>query len=431
MQTEPIGPRRLRVLFVADFTFWIAARIARNIWSNHAWIEPGLLSAGALAEILDRRGGEFPLPVDLVHFLTPDIATKFRAPFERICPCVATVHHIEDDASTAPIAWVDAVMTVCRQWHDSMADRFGDPGRFVMLHNSVDTALFRPPAPGERARLRRRLGIAEDAFCVGFSGKKTSDTHGRKGLDVFLGAAERLSAIEPRATFVMMGPGWEETAEAFRARGVKMVLRPFQLLDRGVAEFYRLLDAYCVTSRIEGGPVPLIEAMASEVPGVSTRVGIAPEAIAHGENGLHVPAADPEAVAAALAELARDPARRRAMGAAARRTMVEAWTPEITTRPAADLYRIAQARFRARAGAIQPAREPRARWREGEMPDLDPALRKSIAIGESFRHLGVVARDGTLPDTARVALRTLAIDPLSQRLWRRTLAEIARGRSPA
>ena len=72
-----------------------------------------------------------------------------------------------------------------------------------------------------------------------------------------------------------------------------------------------------LSSDNEGTPVSLIEAAAAGLPAVSTDAGGVREVVSE-DTGTVVPKGDPEALAAALVELARDPARRDAMGAAAR-----------------------------------------------------------------------------------------------------------------
>ena len=65
-------------------------------------------------------------------------------------------------------------------------------------------------------------------------------------------------------------------------------------------------DVFCLSSRFEGLPIALLEAMAAGLPVVATRVGGMPSVVTDGREGRLVPAGDPAALAAALAEL-RDP----------------------------------------------------------------------------------------------------------------------------
>jgi glycosyltransferase involved in cell wall biosynthesis len=81
---------------------------------------------------------------------------------------------------------------------------------------------------------------------------------------------------------------------------------------REVATYYDLLDLYLVTSREEGGPKGVLEALASGVPLVGTRVGLAPDVIQSEYNGLLADVEDVEALAQAVnrviadSDLARD-----------------------------------------------------------------------------------------------------------------------------
>ena len=58
---------------------------------------------------------------------------------------------------------------------------------------------------------------------------------------------------------------------------------------RDVAELYRAMDVFALSSLWEGGPITLIEAMASGLPVVATPVGIVPEVVRDGVNGFLVP----------------------------------------------------------------------------------------------------------------------------------------------
>ena len=59
-----------------------------------------------------------------------------------------------------------------------------------------------------------------------------------------------------------------------------------------VAKLYPLIDIYTVTSREEGGPKAILESMACGVPVITTKVGMAPDIIENGKNGLLVECED-------------------------------------------------------------------------------------------------------------------------------------------
>jgi len=85
-----------------------------------------------------------------------------------------------------------------------------------------------------------------------------------------------------------------------------------------VADILRASDMFMLSSRWEGNPLSVMEAMAAGLPVVSTAVGGVPELVREGATGLLVPPEDAGALAQAMQALVDDPARRRVMGAAAR-----------------------------------------------------------------------------------------------------------------
>jgi glycosyltransferase involved in cell wall biosynthesis len=78
------------------------------------------------------------------------------------------------------------------------------------------------------------------------------------------------------------------------------------------------LDIFALSSQSEGLPMAVLEAMASGLPVVSTRVGGVDEVVDEGQTGLLVEPKSPESLAHALRALAANPARRTKMGAAGR-----------------------------------------------------------------------------------------------------------------
>ena len=78
-------------------------------------------------------------------------------------------------------------------------------------------------------------------------------------------------------------------------------------------------DVFVLSSRHEGLPISLLEAMAVGRPVVATRAGGIPEVLTDGRDGLVVPSGDPMALADAVLRLLRDAALRERLGLAARR----------------------------------------------------------------------------------------------------------------
>jgi hypothetical protein len=98
-----------------------------------------------------------------------------------------------------------------------------------------------------------------------------------------------------------------------------------------MVEFYQGLDALICASRTEGGPHPLLEASACQVPVISTRVGIAPELIRHGENGLLIER-NIDAIREAILQLRDSREIRLQMGKRAREIVERDWNWDIQSK---------------------------------------------------------------------------------------------------
>jgi glycosyltransferase involved in cell wall biosynthesis len=107
------------------------------------------------------------------------------------------------------------------------------------------------------------------------------------------------------------------------------------------------------SSRQEGLPMAVLEGMASGLPLVATAVGEVPTVVKDDRTGVSVPSDDVEALAAAIAELLRDPARRRRLGAAARRLMEDEYSAERMTADYLRVYDEAIAASSARRGSAR------------------------------------------------------------------------------
>lgn len=173
--------------------------------------------------------------------------------------------------------------------------------KVVRIPIGVDTKLFRPPTPTQREAARARLGIPGSATVVG-SFQKDGVGWGDgmepkliKGPDVFLKAIERLKRDVP-VVVMLTGPARGFVKQGLDRIGVPFVHRYVQG-HAELVECYHALDFYFITSREEGGPMGLMESMASGVPVISTAVGMAPDLVADGVTGGLAESEDVEGIA--------------------------------------------------------------------------------------------------------------------------------------
>lgn len=118
----------------------------------------------------------------------------------------------------------------------------------------------------------------------------------------------------------MGGPGWENEVADLRALGVSVSSTGY-IRKVDLPDLYSALDVYLLTSRVEGGPCTVFEAMACETAVVSTRVGAVPELIVNGVNGYSADVDDSEGLLSAVIELGKFPERRISIGKEGRSTI--------------------------------------------------------------------------------------------------------------
>ncbi len=205
--------------------------------------------------------------------------------------------------------------------------RLGIPQEKVFLVPSgVEAGRFRPlleAGPEEKRAARSALGLPEEGLFAG----SAATHHPRKGLDVLLEAAALLKE-KGREFFLLLagtGPAGEELKKQAREAGLgERVFFPGRVAPS--ERIYAVLDVFCLPSRKEGLGVAALEAMASGLPVLASRVGGLAESVLDGETGILVPPGDPAALAEGLDRLLADGELRRRMGRAGAARVAESYT---------------------------------------------------------------------------------------------------------
>ncbi len=163
-----------------------------------------------------------------------------------------------------------------------------------------------------------------------------------KAQHILVAAVDRLvrSGRNVRLNIVGGGPDRQSLEVDVRARGLEtnVEFHGFTMQDR-LDELYRGADAFVLASFAEGVPGVLMEAMAMEIPCVSTWITGVPELIRNGVDGLLVAPSDDESLAAAISKLMDDSAFRRQMGQAGRERVLERFNLEENARQLASIFR--------------------------------------------------------------------------------------------
>lgn len=168
-------------------------------------------------------------------------------------------------------------------------------------------------APLDRTSARARLGLDPSGRFVGWVGRLSLE----KGADVMVRALAHLPA---EIGLVMIGDGPERNALAQLANELGVASRiTWAGAVQGAGECMTAFDAFALSSRTEGTPMVLFEAMAARVPIVATAVGGVPDVVSPAE-AILVPSDGPEELATALDQIfsAAPAAAARAQAARAR-----------------------------------------------------------------------------------------------------------------
>jgi glycosyltransferase involved in cell wall biosynthesis len=194
------------------------------------------------------------------------------------------------------------------------------PGRLLVIPNSIQVDRY-AKNPGIRPRQRLELGIGNDEFLWLSVGRLEQD----KDHENLLAAMGLLDGKGIRASVRVAGEGPDR--DRLEAAAAELNLQDrvkFLGTLRDLRPLYHAADGFVLPSRREGLPNVIMEALASGLPVVASRVGGVPELVHEGESGILVPPRDAEALAAAMRRLMDTPvARRREMGARGRRHVEE------------------------------------------------------------------------------------------------------------
>jgi glycosyltransferase involved in cell wall biosynthesis len=222
----------------------------------------------------------------------------------------------------------------------------GFPARLSrVIPYGVDTVRFAPD-PGRRRPWRERLHIPDGAPVLLGVGRMAA----KKGFGVLAAALPALLEAEPRLHVVLAGGGdlLPELAAATE-RWRERVHLPGAVDRDTLPDLYRAADLFVLPAvhdrqgNVDGLPNVILEAMATGLPVVASRISGIPLAVEDGRTGLLVPERDAAALAAALRRLLADGDAARAMGERGRRKAESELTWEVIAARHREAYELALA----------------------------------------------------------------------------------------
>lgn len=318
-----------RILLIPDVGWWVIGEMGKQIIARfHQKYEFYLLPMTILGRRPDLLETMLPA-VDAIHCISYETIELFSGCDSQTMPPIATwIHHVTtwNPVQQAAVDKSSAVTTCTQCWKEYLNARVAGRIPVIVVPHGVDTEFFR-----HREVRPSCFGIPPGHFVLGFVGNKGSDLdYGRKGTDVLLDVVRKAAACLPNLHVVMGGPGWESEIADLRALGISVSSTGY-IRRVDLPALYSALDVYLLTSRVEGGPCTVFEAMACGTAVVLTRVGAVSDLIVNGVNGYSAEVDDREALIAAVVELGQSPDRRIAVGKAARSTVsARSWSATLS-----------------------------------------------------------------------------------------------------
>lgn len=225
--------------------------------------------------------------------------------------------------------------------------------RLIIFSPPVDTQRF--ISDGQRRMMaREKLNVPEDAILIGTVGNFNK----LKGHEFLIDAFVHIQKMHPQTRVRILGD--VTTHSQYYTKEVLGRARALGLLENGqigfmnphehVADFLPAFDIFALTSRAEGVPTVVLEAMSCSLPVVATDVGSVCEVVENQVTGYIVPPLNSEAIADAILKLISDSETRAQMGAISRQRAVEKYDTNVCADTHVEAYEMAIAHHMNRVG---------------------------------------------------------------------------------
>ncbi len=298
---------------------------------------------------------EFRPDVVHSHTLPANLAARVVRPLVKVPVLISSAHSIREGGwlRMRLYRWTDRLadaMTNCSAPAVAHYRQLGaaPPERIRYVPNGIDVARFRPD-PERRRAVRARLGVGDEFLWLAV-GRMCEE----KDYPNLLAAAARALGDQDRLYIVGDGELRDRVEAELAHRRLAPRVRLLGLRT-DVPDLMQAADAYVMSSAVEGLPIVLLEAAASGLPTVATRVGGNDAIVRPGETGWLVPCRDADALADAMTTVRALPASaRERYGRAARAHVTRAFAIDAVVAQWQSLYE----ELLAKAGTASAADEP-------------------------------------------------------------------------
>ncbi len=277
------------------------------------------------------------------HLLGANILAK---PLATLCGVRVRINHDHcNDKSTLPAfarrldRWTNRLSThvvaVSESTREYLLQHEGlPPQRVTTVLNGISLDTYQPRSE-LRAEMRKQLGIPTDAFVVGGIGRLVY----QKNFALFLDVVSQVAQRHPRAVFAIAGTGPDEAALRAQAARLGLSERVYFLgFVADTARLYPALDCLLLTSRFEGLPITILEAMACRVPIVASDLDGMREVLRDRETAALVAPGEPGPYAGRVSDFITRPEEAGAIAGAALALVRARYSAEAMTRAVEAIY---------------------------------------------------------------------------------------------
>jgi glycosyltransferase involved in cell wall biosynthesis len=232
----------------------------------------------------------------------------------------------------------DALIAVSRYTVGELTELYGiEEEKIHVIYNGVDINKFKPRP--DRAELRREFGLEEEKKIALFVGR----LYHRKGLEILLHSIPPVIQEFGDVKFAISGTGFKKKEQSLRDLAKELDIEDHVTFlgyvpDEKLPDLYSASDIFVLPAIYENFPFAILEAQATALPVISTKVGGIPEFLADNENGFLIDPGDPEQLTQRILALLQDPKLAEEMGRQGRKLIEEKFSWRLITSQVIDLY---------------------------------------------------------------------------------------------
>ncbi len=200
---------------------------------------------------------------------------------------------------------VDAIIAISEGVKKVLVEGGVDPENVEVISSGIDFSSFEEDSSALTSKdyLHREFSFAVDDYLVGI----VAHLADHKGHQYLIQATKILKQQAPKIKTIIVGEGPLSMELDRQAKELDVEDIIFFLgFRKDIPKILSSLDLFVLSSHLEGMGSSILDAMASRLPVVATKVGGIPEVVIHGETGLLVPPRNPSALARAILMLYSD-----------------------------------------------------------------------------------------------------------------------------